>query len=155
MHSQRVPGSGAGNGAWASSGPGRLVTRVVCAVVACAVGVALGLSVNRDLRATASIEKPRWVRGVTRAYRQEECIYHAIQSELPQGASVYIGVVPVSLKSAPGPAEQWMLWDETRLTEWSTPWAVPRPSPAAAQWTLSLVHAPGHCHGLALEVRRT
>jgi hypothetical protein len=128
--------------------------RIGCAAIVAAGALTLGLGVHHDLQFTAEVTTPQWIAEQSAMLRQEECIYHAIRSQVPQGAAVYIGLVPTSLKHAPGPAEQWTLWDETRLTELSTLWVVPKPTPASAQWTLALVHEPGHCAGLALEARR-
>ncbi len=139
----------------AVAGPMRRAVKLIgCAVVAAAAAVTLGLSVVHDLRATASIERPSWVHPATAAYRQEKCIYHAIRSRLPQGATVFIGVPPVSSRNAPRQPALSVLWAETRLAELSTLWAVPQPTPATARWMVSLVPEPGHCSGLALEVRR-
>jgi hypothetical protein len=142
MHSMRVPGHGKQDRGPGRSGARELVMRIACAAIAVAAAVTLGLSVHHDLRATASVEQPAWARGATAAYRQEECIYHAVQSALPQGATVYISAPAASWRNAP------------RLIEYSTPWAVPQLTPATARWTLSLVPKPGHCSGWALKVGR-
>jgi hypothetical protein len=115
--------------------------RIGCVGIVCAAAVTLGLSVNHGLRATASFLSPASVRQNTAAYRQEECIYRAIRSELPEGATVYVD-------SPAWPVQQ-------RLAELSTLWAVPQPSLATARWKIFLVAAQHHCFRLALEVRRT
>jgi hypothetical protein len=110
-------------------------------VIVVAAAVTLGLSVHHELQTTAAFLRPGSVNSAAVAYRQEECIYRAIRSELPKGAAVYIDD-PVHVQ---------------RLAELSTLWAVPQPTPATARWTISLVrgfHLPGDCFGLVLEVRR-
>lgn len=119
----------------------RVAERTGCAVIVCAAGLALGLSAHHGLQTTAALLRPETIRNAVIADRQEECIYRAIRSDLPEGAAVYIS-----------DANQ-----VQRLAELSTLWAVPKPSPAAARWTISLVSGSavaGHCFGLALRVRR-
>ena len=72
--------------------------------------------------------------------RQQECIYHAIRTDLPKGASIYID-------PNGGYAAQ-------ILAELSTLWAVPQPAPTSAGWKISEV--PGiACSGVSLKVSRT
>jgi hypothetical protein len=146
MHSMRVPGRVAEDGASVPAGRRHVVKRIGCAVIVSAAAVTLGLSVHHDLQTTAEVLSPASIKDATAADRQEECIYHAIRSELPQGAAVYVN----------DPVVHWRNFQ--RLAELSTLWAVPQPSPATARWTVSLVRklslVPGHCSGLALEVRR-
>jgi hypothetical protein len=142
MPSSRVPGGAADDGATAGPGARQVVRRIGYAAIALVAAVTLGLSVNHALRATADVENPSWTRAATAAYRQEECIYRAIRTQLPQGATVYISAPASSWRNAP------------RLVELSTLWAVPQPTAATAQWTLTLVPEPGHCLGLALQARR-
>ncbi len=125
-----------------TAGRRRAGKRIGCVGIVCAAAVTLGLSVDHGLQATAAFLRPASVRQATAAYRQEECIYHAIRRELPQGATVYISAPAASWRNAP------------RLVELSTLWAVPQLTPATARWTLTLVPEPGHCSGLALEARR-
>ena len=115
--------------------------RIGCAAIVSAAGVALGLSVHHDLQITAAAVRPAAIQDQTTLIRQEECLYHAIRSMVPKGATVYVN------------SSQWRITQ--RLAELSTLWAVPQPSLATAQWSLSLENAHGHCYGLALEVRRT
>ncbi len=111
-----------------------------CAAIVSAAVVTLGLSVHHDLQITGAALRPATIRHQTALFRQEECLYRAIRSEVPKGAAVYV--------NSPH-------WTHTqRLAELSTLWAVPQPSLATAQWKLSLVPARGHCFGLALEVSR-
>lgn len=115
------------------------MTRIACVVIICAAAVTFGLIVNHGLTSTAG----ELNRGSTEAWarfdRQQACIYHAIRSQLPKGAAVFIADRDV--------------YDAQRLAELSTLWAVPQPNPATARWTLSLV--PGQaCSGLSLRVRR-
>lgn len=115
--------------------------RIGCAAIACAAAVTLGLSVHHELQFTAATLQPAMVSERTASFRQEECLYDAIRSKVPRGASVYV--------TSPD-------WRQTqKLAELSTLWAVPEASLAAAQYRLSLVPAHGSCLGLALEVRRT
>jgi hypothetical protein len=102
--------------------------------------VTLGLSVHHGLQHTATLDQPPNIAKGTAALQQEECLYRAIRSEVPKGATVYVN----SAK-----------WQYTqRLAELSTLWAVPQPTLATAQWRLSFVSARGHCAGLALKVSR-
>jgi hypothetical protein len=133
------------------AGRRHVAKRIGCAAIAFAAAVTLGLSVHHELQTTAEVLSPASIKYATAADRQEECIYHAIRSELPRGAAVYIS----------DPVVQWQNFQ--RLAELSTLWAVPQPSPATARWTIALVPGssrvpgspvPSHCYGLALEVRR-
>ena len=114
-----------------------IVKRIGCAVIASAAAVTLGLSVHHDVQATAEVLSPASIKHATAADRQEECIYHAIRSELPRDAAVYIN----------DPVLQ--LGNFQRLAELSTLWAVPQPSPATARWTLSLVRRTSRAPGTA------
>jgi hypothetical protein len=125
----------------------RRARRVGCVVIVAAAGVALGFSVNHGLQTTAVFLRSTTVRTADVADQQEECIYHAIRSKLPKGATVYIND-PVHVQ---------------RLAELSTLWAVPQPRPATAQWTISLVPvtsvasgpaADRLCYGFELKVQR-
>jgi hypothetical protein len=114
--------------------------RVCCAAIVVAAAVTLGLSVHHGLQHTAALDQPSNIAKDTAALQQEECLYRAIRSEVPKGATVYVN----SAK-----------WQYTqRLAELSTLWAVPQPTLATAQWRLSFVPARGHCAGLALKVSR-
>lgn len=137
----RMPRRVAEDGPSVSAARRRVVKRVGCAVIVSAAGVTLGLSVHDGLRATAAFLRPAAIRRAVVTDRQAECIYRAIRSELPKGATVYIND-PVHVQ---------------RLAEWSTLWAVPQPSPATARWIISLGSGspgPRHCYGLVLQVRR-
>jgi hypothetical protein len=113
--------------------------RIGCALIVCAAAVMLGLSVHHGLVVNSGELSPGAVSAWHRFDRQEECVYHAIRSDLPKGAAVYIDD-PVA-------------YNAQRLAELSTLWAVPQPGPATARWTISLV--PGQaCSGLSLRVRR-
>ncbi len=140
MRPLRVRGYGAGSGASLRAGRRHGGTRIGCAAIVSAAAVMLGLSVHHGLQLNEAQVSPGAIKAWTKFDRQEECIYHAIRSELPKGATVYI--------------DDHVVYDAQRLAELSTLWAVPQASAAAARWTLSLV--PGHaCSGLSLEVRRT
>jgi len=143
----RMPGRLAQDGPSVSAARRHLGRRIGCALIVAVAGVALGLSIHHGLQTTTALLRPRSVRQSLVADRQEECIYRAIRSDLPQGAAVYIND-QVHIQ---------------RLAELSTLWAVPQPSRATARWTIALVpdssgvpasHARGRCYGLALEVRR-
>jgi hypothetical protein len=144
----RMPGRVAPDGPSVSTARRHVGRRIGCAVIAAAAGVTLGLSVHHGVQTTTALLRPRAIRGSVVADRQEECVYHAIRSDLPKGAAVYIND-PVHVQ---------------RLAELSTLWAVPQVSRATSRWTISLVPSsslgPGspvrsRCYGLALEVRRT
>jgi hypothetical protein len=119
----------------------RAARRAGAAGIVAAAALTVGLSVHHEAQLTAAALTPQQIADQTAAYRQEECLYHAIRSQVPEGAAVYITSPP----AAP-PTE--------RLSELSTLWAVLEAKPAAARWTLSLVTARGHCGGVALEVHR-
>src|SRR5271157_3350553 len=114
--------------------------RVGCAGIVSAAVVTLGLSVHHDLQITAAALGPASIRYQTATFRQEECLYHALRSEVPKGATVYVYSPKYS--------------HTQRLAELSTLWAVPQANLATARWRLSIVPAHGHCSGLALEVCR-
>jgi hypothetical protein len=144
----RMPGRVAQDGPSVSAARRHLGRRIGCALIIAVAGVALVLSVHHGLQTTSALLRPRAIRRSLVADRQEECIYHAIRSDLPKGAAVYI-------------SDQVHI---QRLAELSTLWAVPQPSRATARWTMALVpdssgapgsHARWRCYGLALEVRRT
>jgi hypothetical protein len=146
MHSMPEPGRVAEDGASVPAGRRHVVRRIGCTAIASIAALTLGLSVHHGLQTTAAVLSPASIKHATAADRQEECIYHAIRSELPRGAAVYIN----------DPVVQWGHFQ--RLAELLTLWAVPQPSPGTARWTLSLVRVtslvPGDCSGLALETRR-
>jgi hypothetical protein len=114
--------------------------RVGCAGIVVGAAVTLGLSVHHDLQLTAMVNTPASIKYETGIFQQDECIYHAIRSEVPKGATVY------------GIGTNWVLTQ--RLAGMSTLWAVPQPSRATARWILTLVPAHGACMGVALKVRR-
>jgi hypothetical protein len=140
MHFRRAPRRVAQDGASVPAGARWVVKLIGCAAIACAAAVTVGLSVRHEVLAAATTSES--VSGTTAAYQQEECIYHAIRREVPQGATVYISAPAASWRNAP------------RLVELSTLWAVPQPTPATARWTLTLVPERGHCSGLALRAER-
>jgi hypothetical protein len=107
-----------------------------------AAAVTLGLSVHHGVQRTIALDRPSNVTADTDAFRQEECLYAAIRSEVPKGAAVYVNT------------GSWQHMQ--RLAELSTLWAVPQPTVATAQWRLAIVPVPahGHCDGLALKASR-
>lgn len=120
-----------------SQGVGKLVG---CAAIAVAAVVTLGLSVHHGVQFTASATTPKSMAANQALMQREECIYNAIRSELPRGATVYTSGQP---------------WQYTqRLDELSTLWAVPQVNRADAQYSLTIVKAPGYCDGQKVKVRR-
>jgi hypothetical protein len=118
-------------------GVGKLVG---CAAIVVAAIVTLGLSVHNDVQFTASVTTQQFMASSNADMRQEQCIYSAIRSRLPKGATIYT---------------DGQFWQPLqRLDELSTTWAVPQANPADAQWTVTLVPARGECGGLALKVTR-
>lgn len=123
-----------------SVGSGRVSKLVGCAAIAVAAVVTLGLSVHHDMRFTASVTTPKSMAANHAAMQGEECIYNAIRSDVPKGATVYTG------------GQRWPYMQ--RLDELSTLWAVPQANQADAQYWLTLVKGHGPCDGLTLKVRR-
>jgi hypothetical protein len=133
---QRVPDSSAAAGPPSVSRTGKLLG---CVAVCCISASALGLAVHHGLQESATDLGRHSVRLAAANDRQEECIYKAIRSKLPKGAAIYV--------------PNYAYGQEVRANDLATLWAVPQPSPATAQWVVSLVH--GHeCGGLRLKVRR-
>jgi len=112
--------------------------RIGCAAVVAAAAVALGWEVHHGVAADAGVLSQASIGAWTTNNDQEECIYRAIRSDLPESARVFIDG-----KST---------YDDYRLAELTTTWAVPQPGPATADWTMSLA-AGRACSGLALQVR--
>lgn len=120
-----------------SMGVGKLVG---CAAIVVAAIVTLGLSVHHDVQYTASVTTQQYMARSNANMRQEQCIYSAIRSHLPKGATIYT---------------DGQFWKPLqRLDELSTTWAVPQANRADAQWRATLVPAHGDCGGLALKVAR-
>jgi hypothetical protein len=110
-----------------------------CAAIVVAAVVTLGLSVHNEVQFTAKITTQKYVAHSKALMLQEQCIYSAIRSRLPKGATIYT---------------DGQLWTHLqRLDELSTTWAVPQSNPADARWRVTLVPAHGHCGGLALKVK--
>ena len=120
-----------------SSGVGKLLG---CAAIAVAALVTLGLSVHHDVTFTASVTTPKFIAANHAAMAGEECIYNAIRSDVPKGATVYTT------------DERWSYMQ--RLDELSTLWAVPVANRADAQYSLTLVKGHGPCDGLTVKVSR-
>ena len=118
-----------------------LVGKLVgCAAIVVAAIVTLGLSVHHGAQFTASVTTQKYVSHSKDLMRQEQCIYSAIRSRLPEGATIYTAG---------------QFWEYVqRLDELSTPWAVPQAVRANAQWRVTLVPAHGQCDGLKLKVTR-
>jgi len=118
-------------------GVGKLVG---CVAIVVAALVTLGLSVHHDVQFTASVTTQNYMARSKADMRQEQCIYSAIRSRLPKGATIYT---------------DGQFWTHVqRLDELSTTWAVPQANRADAQWSVTLVPAHGQCGGLALKVTR-
>src|SRR5208283_1467887 len=67
--------------------------RVGCAGIVSAAVVTLGLSVHHDLQITAAALGPASIRYQTATFRQEECLYHALRSEVRR-ALPFTSIVP-------------------------------------------------------------
>lgn len=123
MHSVRVPGRVAEDGASASADRRYVGNRVGCAAIVSAAAVMLGLSVHHGVQdTTADFSRPA-IKKADAHYRLEECTYRAIRSELPEGATVFVA------HYGHGKA--------VRLVDLETLWTVPQTSAATAQWVLS------------------
>jgi hypothetical protein len=103
------------------------------------VVIAMGLSVHHGLEITATERSPSSVAAGIANYVQEECVFHSIRADLPEGATIHI------TDSQPFQAQE--------LAELSTLWAVPQATAASAEWTVTLVPGPA-CDGLSLKVHR-
>lgn len=137
--------------------PERVGKRLGCAAIVAAAGVGLALGVHHDVQFTGSVTTAKFIAGLNREMRQEQCLYNAIRLKVPKGATVYV--------TAP------RFQPTQRLAELSTLWAVPEANIADAQYRLTLVPPPGQpivpfpvtravpdaakgqCAGLTLEVR--
>jgi hypothetical protein len=118
-------------------GVGKLVG---CAAIVVAAIVTLGVSVHSEVQFTASVTTQKYMAHSKDLMRQEQCIYSAIRSRLPTGATIYT---------------DGQFWEYVqRLDELSTTWALPQANRADAQWRVTLVPAHGQCGGLALKVNR-
>jgi hypothetical protein len=127
------------SGGWpATTRRRQLGRRIGAALIVGAAATALGLSVHHGVQVTAAAVAPASIAEWTTFDSQQACLYRAIRSELPKGASVYI--------ADPGH------FDAQRLAELSTQWAVPQPGLATSQWVISVDR--GHaCSGISLRVR--
>jgi hypothetical protein len=105
---------------------GSAVKRAACAAIACGAAVPLALGAHSDVQLTKEYTSPSWTKEFTGAYQSEECLYHAIRSAVPKGATVYIST------SYPGHTQL--------LAELSTLWAVPEENAAQADWALDISH---------------
>jgi hypothetical protein len=103
----------------ASASPG-IVKRLACAVIAAGAGLTIGLSAHHDQQTTAAALNPASIAVAVSTKQTEACLYHAIRTELPRGATIYVGSPDVA--------------HFQRLVELSTLWAVPVPTLATAQW---------------------
>lgn len=135
--------------------PGRASRVVACAAIAGIGGAAFGFCVNHLVRLSDKIQSPAARALDFAAYGQEVCFFHAIRSDVPRGAAVYV--------ESPSQAHA------QRLAEYSTGWAVPKQFRADAQWVLTIKYLgkyppPRHhrhgvtytrCGGAILLVRHT
>lgn len=115
-----------GPDAAAARGSRSAVKRVACAVIACGAAVPLAIAVHSDVQQTQQYTSPAWSAEFTQAYQREECLYRAIRSAVPNGATVYV--------TSTSPAHTQL------LAELSTLWAVPQEDIARADWALSISH---------------
>ncbi|HXY44460.1 MAG TPA: hypothetical protein VEH29_09755 [Acidimicrobiales bacterium] len=136
----RGGGQEAGGAGGAVAGPRghRFLTSIARMVIVATVAIAVGLTVHHGLQIATGARSATSVARGDRANQLEECVYAAIRSELPRGATVYINV-----NRAYGQL----------LAELSTLWAVPQATPATAQWVMSVVGGPS-CVEVSVEVRR-
>jgi hypothetical protein len=125
-------------GSPATTRPRQLGRRIGAALIVGAAATALGLSVHHGVQVTAAEVTPSSIAAWATFNSQQACLYHAIRSELPKGAKVYI--------ADPGHFEA------QRLAELATQWAVPQPGLATSQWVIS-VHRGHGCSGISLKVR--
>jgi hypothetical protein len=95
-----------------------------CAAIACIGGTVLGLSVSHLLQFDGKFLARAVVARARDAYRQELCLLHAIRTDVPRGAGVYLGGNDVA--------------HTQRLAELSTLWAVPELNWRAARWALTI-----------------
>ncbi len=114
--------------------------RVAGAVIAGTAIVTLGVGVHNEAQVIEMFAQPQAMSKQTNDIRQEECLFRAIRSQVPEGAHVYVS------------GEDWHYMQ--RLAELSTPWAVPEANPASARYKLAMIPARGHCYGFALKVSR-
>ncbi len=114
----------------------------MCAAIIAAAGVACGWKAYTDLTTTVRLLGPQSVAASNLTDGTWQCIFRSIRAEVPEGAPVYINV---------GRSDQLFL---QRLTEVTTPWAMPVPRMSAARLLLSVSLAPGHgyCSGLEFAV---
>jgi hypothetical protein len=129
--------SGAGAGAARRTGRPGWGKIAACAVIAAVAAVTIGLSVRQDLRATAGYVRPVSAGFAVLQAERISCLYHLIRHDLPRNARVYIDSTNVN--------------HIQRLSELSTPWALPQPTAATAQWEIDIVH--GDCYKIGLKVR--
>jgi hypothetical protein len=125
----------------ASASPG-IVKRLACAVIAAGAGLTIGLSAHDDQQTTAAALNPASIAVAVSTKQTEACLYHAIRTELPRGATIYVGSPDVA--------------HFQRLVELSTLWAVPVPTQATAQWQVWIAPyttGPGDCLGVQLMVK--
>jgi hypothetical protein len=115
----------------------------VCAAIIAAAAVACGRKAYTDLTTTANILAPQSVADSNLTNGAWQCIYRSIRADVPEGAPVYIDIRTSDL------------YFLQRLTEMTTPWAVPVPRMSAARLVLSVSRGAGHgnCSGLELAVR--
>jgi hypothetical protein len=111
-----------------------------CAAIAVAAVVTLGLSVHHDVQFTASVTTQKSIAQNHTEMASEECIFNAIRSDVPKGATIYTT------------DQRWPYMQ--RLDELSTLWAVPVTNRANAQYSLTLVKGHGPCDGLTVKVSR-
>ncbi len=120
----------------------RAIKSIVCAAIIAVAGVACGWKAYTDLSITANLLRSRSVADSNLNNGAWQCIYRSIRAAVPEGSRVYINI---------NTSDALFL---QRLTEMTTPWAMPVPRMSGARLVLSISRAPGddYCSGLELGV---
>jgi hypothetical protein len=120
--------------------PARSSWRRVVAVLVLCSGLGLMVpAVVHSLRNTASLTSGPSISAGNGYYDQVTCYRATIEREVRKDARVYLG------GSSP---------DEQLLVEASEMWATILPTPARAQYRISIVHGHGSCNGTSLVIGR-
>jgi len=115
--------------------------RHVAAVLVLVGGLGLVVpEVVHSLRSTAALSSGSNISIANAYYGQLNCYRGTIERQVPKDARVYLG----STSS-----------DEQLLVEASEMWATILPTPAGAQYRISIDHGHGSCNGSHLMVRRS
>ncbi len=133
-----TPGNAARDPSPQPGSHGRL-TAAARLLIAATVAVMFALCLHRGFDITAFERSATSVDRWSSFNQREECIYAAIRSELPRGATVFIYDRAVTYRQ--------------ELTELSTLWAIPRRPRTTAQWMMTLVRGQ-ECVDVTLKVHR-